>query len=338
MSPKKLLTSIVVIAILVGALTFGFAIINQKRHGEYFSTPEEQNQTTTQPAAAPILSAYLYEISGYWMRDSGSDLPVYITNLGYSVRNYGDGEAYNVKVVVKVNGVTYSEQPISLIRPYYTYSNSFSLTIAYDSSVAISLYASCPESSDSTTLTVNAIFPRSPEPNPGLCKLFITPKEAYVSSIKNQILSNKFPLTPDWIALKDWVKTNIEYPLDDADGDGDPDYDYIKHGKWEYWQLPKETLQLRTGDCEDYSILLVSLLRAAGWAPDDVYVVLGKNSEGEGHAWVKIKINLPLGSVWYNLEPQAGGWNIFDIAIDVWTCSGYQAECYFNDSQYHTVR
>jgi transglutaminase-like putative cysteine protease len=326
-----------VIVIIFSAFTIWFTIISQRKYREYFSTPEEQGQTPPQPATAPILSAYLYEVSCYWIRDSGADLPVYITNVGYSVRNYGNGEADNVKVVLKVDGVTYSEHTISLLKPYEEYLNSFSLTMAYDSSKTISLYASCLKSSDLTTITVNATLPRSPGSNSKLCKLFITPNETNVVSIKNQILSNKFPLTPDWIALKDWVATNIKYPPDDANGDGDPDYDYIKHSKWEYWQLPKETLQLKTGDCEDYSILLVSLLRAAGWSQNDVYVVLGRNSEGKGHAWVKIKINLLLGSVWYNLEPQVGGWNIFDVAFDTWKCSGYQAECYFNDAQYNTL-
>jgi len=337
MSPLRLLISLLIIVTLVGVLTFGFTIINQRRNEEEHPPTSEgqDNQPSPQQVARPILSTHMYAVNGYWTRDYGSDLPMYTTDIRYFVENVGNGDAENVKVVVKVDEAPYHEQTISLIRPYNTYSNSFSLTITYDNSKIIGLYASCTGSSHSAIITVNATFPRHFDPD--LCRLFITPNEANIVSIKNKILNSKFPLTPDWIVLKDWVATNIKYPSNDVNGDGEPDYDYVKHGKWEYWQLPKETLQLRMGDCEDYSILLVSLLRAAGWSPDDVYVVIGKNSEGKGHAWVKIKLNLVLGSVWYNLEPQVGGWNIFDVVFDTWECSGYHAEWYFNDLQCNIV-
>jgi len=309
-----------VIIIIFGTFTIWYTIISQRGSGEYFSTPEEQDQTSPQPVTTPIISAYLYEVSGYWTRASGSDLPVYITNVGYSVRNYGNGDADDVQVVVRVDGVTYLEQTIKLIRSYDVYSNSFSLTIPYDTSKTIGLYASCTESSDSAGLTIYAALPRYF--NPDLCKLFITPNEANVVQIKNQILSNKFPLIPNWVALRDWVGNSITYQ-----------YDSNVHGVNEYWQLPKETLQLKTGDCEDYAILLCSLLRADGWSPNDVYVVLGKNSNDEYHAWVKINLGV-LG--WYNIEPQQNGWST--LIGDFLSLSGYEAVCYFNDSQYHTVR
>jgi hypothetical protein len=46
-----------------------------------------------------------------------------------------------------------------------------------------------------------------------------------------------------------WVKQNVEY-VTDASGD--------------YWQSTKETLDLRTGDCEDHAILMASLIGALG--------------------------------------------------------------------------
>jgi len=81
--------------------------------------------------------------------------------------------------------------------------------------------------------------------------------------------------------------------------------------------------------------LLCSLLRADGWSANDVYVVLGKNKNDEYHAWVKIKIDLLLGSVWYNIEPQGNGWNT--LIGDFLSLSGYEAICYFNDSQFHKI-
>ncbi|MGB9756177.1 MAG: transglutaminase domain-containing protein [Candidatus Bathyarchaeales archaeon] len=314
---RKLLVSLLLIAVLFGAFIIGFAIISQRRHGEYFSAPDEQGQNPPQPVTAPILSAYLYEMNDYWTRDSSSDLPICISNIGYSVRNYGNGDAESVEVVIKVDGVTYSELTVSLLRPYEEYSNSFSLTIVYDNSKTVSLYASCVESSDSAVITVNAVLPRYFDSE--LCRLFITPDEVNVVQIKNQILSNKFPLIPNWVALRDWVGNSITYQ-----------YDSNAHGTDEYWQLPKETLQLRTGDCEDFAILLCSLLRADGWSPNDVYVVIGKNNNNEHHAWVKINLGV-LG--WYNIEPQQNGWSTF--IGDFLSLSGYEAIYYFNDSQYH---
>ena len=92
----------------------------------------------------------------------------------------------------------------------------------------------------------------------------------------------------DWITLRNWVGNNIKYRHDNE-----------VYGVPEYWQFGKETINLRTGDCKDSALLLCSLLRAAGYSGDDVYVIIGKNADGY-HAWVKIN----LGSVgWYNLEP-----------------------------------
>jgi predicted transglutaminase-like cysteine proteinase len=304
---------LLVIAITFGAFVIGFTVIKQKGGREDVPNPEGQGQNQPQQVTTPILSTYLYEMNGYWARDSSSDLPLYITNLGYPVRNYGNGDADNVKVVVKVDGVTYLEQTIELIRPYNEYSNSFSLTIAYVSSKTISLYASCSKSSDSRTMTIEATLPRYFSSD--LCKLFIAPREANVVSLKNQIISNKFPLTPNWIALRDRVANSITYK-----------YDSDVHGVKEYWQLPKETLQLRTGDCEDYAILLVSLLRADGWSPNDIYVVIGEDAQGNGHTWVKLNLGI-LG--WQYLEPQANGW--CTLFLDYFIISGYKEKYMFND-------
>jgi hypothetical protein len=124
----------------------------------------------------------------------------------------------------------------------------------------------------------------------------------------------------DWIALRDWVGNNIQYQHDDA-----------VHGVRDYWQFGKETVALKTGDCEDFSILLCSLLRAAGYSPNDVYVVIGKNPNGY-HAWVKINLGT-LG--WYNLEPQENGFAT--LVGDFLTLSDYHALYEFNDQQFHQI-
>ena len=70
-------------------------------------------------------------------------------------------------------------------------------------------------------------------------------------------------------------------------------------GKRNYWQLPSTTLKLGTGDCEDQAILLTSLLRSLRLPRDNVRLVTAQiiNSES-GHAWVEIKVPLPI----YGLE------------------------------------
>jgi len=76
--------------------------------------------------------------------------------------------------------------------------------------------------------------------------------------------------------VRDWVAINIDYTSDEE-----------RCGE-DYWQTPEETLSYRTGDCEDFSILLCSLLRAYGIDAERVYVALGADdgSEEPGHAFL----------------------------------------------------
>ena len=76
--------------------------------------------------------------------------------------------------------------------------------------------------------------------------------------------------------IRDWVATNIDYKSDEQ--------------RWgeDYWQTPEETLSYSSGDCEDFSVLLCSLLRAYGIDAERVYVALGLDdgSEEPGHAFL----------------------------------------------------
>lgn len=316
----KLTITLIIMTLIIGAFIAGLLIISQKTQEEHFSDSENQGQSSPQQPSVtePVIRTYLYIIDGHWTRDSSSDLPLYICNAGYSVENIGNGDAENVGITIKINEATYLEQTILMLTSLSKYADSFNISINYDETKTVSLYAACSKSSDSATITVDTMLPRYFSSD--LCKLFITPREANVVSIKNQIISNKFPLTPNWIALRDWVANTITYK-----------YDSDVHGVKEYWQLPKETLQLRTGDCEDYAILLVSLLRADGWSSNDIYVVIGEDAQGNGHAWVKINLGI-LG--WQYLEPQANGW--CTLVLDYFITFGYKEEYMFNDIFYKT--
>ena len=65
-------------------------------------------------------------------------------------------------------------------------------------------------------------------------------------------------------AIRDWVADRIDYVSDSK-----------KWGVYDRWQTAEETLSLGTGDCEDFAILLCSLLRAYGIDAEHVYVALG---------------------------------------------------------------
>jgi hypothetical protein len=149
------------------------------------------------------------------------------------------------------------------------------------------------------------------------CFSFITPNDPSVISLRDEILKDSIAvLTPDWMKFRDWVGNKIEYTRDSE-----------IHGETEYWQFANETIQLETGDCEDFSILLCSLLRSNGWETNSVYVVVGKQNN-QYHAWVKLIWN----DLQYNIEPQGSG---FDVLIgDLTFLSGYQAVCYFNDLEF----
>jgi hypothetical protein len=115
----------------------------------------------------------------------------------------------------------------------------------------------------------------------------------------------------------------------------------------DFWQFPPETLQLKTGDCEDKSFLCASLLLAAGIPADRVRVAIGVlarpgarpgspseahcvearlgHYSGEGHAWAMYQAS---SGVWCILEPNyrhlptarapgAAEWFVSERSIDI---------------------
>ncbi|NWF77588.1 MAG: transglutaminase domain-containing protein [Chloroflexi bacterium] len=91
--------------------------------------------------------------------------------------------------------------------------------------------------------------------------------------------------------IRTWVANEIDYISDEKRLGGD------------HWQTPEETLRLGTGDCEDFSILLCSLLRAYGIDAERVYVAIGINDEKDEHAFLIEDWNCD--GEWRRIEPQA---------------------------------
>jgi transglutaminase-like putative cysteine protease len=187
----------------------------------------------------------------------------------------------------------------------------------YDTQYRLSVAALTKCSNDTEDFLFKAIFPRDP-PTLSIEKLYVTRSDVIVRSTLDSIMKNKFPLYPGWMAIKDWVSGNIKYA-----------HDSDRHGRPEYYQLPRETIQSGYGDCEDYAILMVSLLRAAGWQADRAYVTIGEPKAGSGsrHAWVRLNVDV-IG--WQNLEPQSatGYW----LLLQDYFCLGDFDDVYgFND-------
>jgi len=109
-------------------------------------------------------------------------------------------------------------------------------------------------------------------------KSYITPECQSVTEALLDIIGDPpYELSQDGFDdIRDWVANNIKYKSDEE--------------RWseDYWQTPEETLSYRTGDCEDFSILLCSLLRAYGINAERVYVALGVDdgSKEPGHAFL----------------------------------------------------
>jgi predicted transglutaminase-like cysteine proteinase len=240
--------------------------------------------------------------------------------LEYSVSNLGDALAENVTLVAVVDG----EQQTNRLIPSLKVSDSanYSLVVSAVSGELhiASLQASCEDSVDGYSFSFGADVPRAFGDYANLARLFVTPREHSLVALKDRVLKDAPLKVKDWIALRNWVGDHIRYVSD-----------LEIHGVPEYWQFGKETVALGTGDCEDFAVLLCSLLRAAGYSPDDVYVVAGKNGN-DYHAWVKISLGV-LG--WYNLEPQQNG--LATIVGDFVMLSDFQALCQFNDQQFHEI-
>ena len=109
-------------------------------------------------------------------------------------------------------------------------------------------------------------------------KSYITPECPSVKEALQDIIGDPpYELSQaGFDAIRNWVADNIDYKSDEE--------------RWgeDYWQTPEETLSYSTGDCEDFSVLLCSLLRAYGIDAERVYVALGVDdgSEEPGHAFL----------------------------------------------------
>ena len=240
--------------------------------------------------------------------------------IAYSVSNTGNTTAQNVTLTTTLNGETHETKIIPSLPVSESANYSLVVPAASGELHIVKVQASCSDYVDAYSFSFGADVPRAFSDDAERVKLFVTPRDPSLVALKNEVLKDSLLNVKDWIALRNWVGNNIRYENDDT-----------VNGVRDYWQFGKETVALKTGDCEDFAILLCSLLRASDYSPNDVYVVIGKNPNGY-HAWVKINLGT-LG--WYNIEPQENGWATG--AIDILTLSDYQALYQFNDQLFHQI-
>jgi len=157
----------------------------------------------------------------------------------------------------------------------------------------------------------------SMEPTPAVME-YITPEDPWVQEIVSQTLDSWWRWAySDFEALREWVAGHIDYARD-------PEV----HGASYYWQLPAETLALRTGDCEDFAILLCTRLRAYGVPEDEVYVAVGKS----GYACHAYLVERWYTGDWRLVEPQVGVWREFWSGDTL--LADYETMWCFNDTTY----
>lgn len=89
-----------------------------------------------------------------------------------------------------------------------------------------------------------------------------------------------------------WVNSEITYRRDPA-----------MFGRRDYWADARATLRSRAGDCEDYAILKMQLLRAAGVASEDMMLTLARDTlRRSDHAVLLVR--------------NEGEWFMLDMASD----------------------
>lgn len=171
---------------------------------------------------------------------------------------------------------------------------------------------------------------QEPERDP---RVMITVDDPVVIAKVNEITKGLATTMQKQVALFRYVRQDIKYVTE-----GNPrEYTYPRsflEYKFDFWQLPRETIEWGNGDCEDQAILLCTMMRIAGVPASDVRVAVGLMYIGEevagGHAWCEFKY----ANAWYVLESTCYDCDFIERPLyydfyspDVWG--------WFNDKEYH---
>lgn len=113
--------------------------------------------------------------------------------------------------------------------------------------------------------------------------------------LANEITRGVWPndYISEYAALLNWVRRNIRYTRDPA--------------TMEQVQSPRATLELRSGDCDDYAVLLAALVGVIGGQSRFVAGAFRRGSSGApvlSHVWCSALD--PTSGAWVALDPVPG--------------------------------
>lgn len=304
-------------------LTFLMFLLFQTQLIQSIHTVKTFNNVTFVVHASDwILNVSYYElVYDEWSRNPITDLPRCHSNLDFKISSVSNFSDVYFTFVLGESSVTYE---IPTLQKGLNTVSGFSILSEYeDFGVPYTLKTYLTVKTGNGFMYTHKAFPWTlyfPRYlNEEIASLYITPQNPTVRELTSNISG-----WPKWLALLNWVASNIEYK-DDSE----------VHGISEFWQLPTETIQLRTGDCEDYAILLCSLYRASGYDENSAYVVLGY-TENEGHAWVRIYAQVGGIGTWINIEPQVGG--ILTVFYGMINLATYEEAFQFNDVYFERLK
>lgn len=113
-------------------------------------------------------------------------------------------------------------------------------------------------------------------------------KDAKADPVKREAAANvvEHPLMGMAFTVDDFVNKSIKYKLDSE-----------AFGKLDVWRRPSDTQKAREGDCEDYALLKMAMLRNMGFPNDKVWLMVGRqnmpglNLDPGGHAVLMVEID-----------------------------------------------
>lgn len=163
-------------------------------------------------------------------------------------------------------------------------------------------------------------------------RIFITVNDPVVKAQVEEVTRLCTSMEEKQLAVFEYVRKEIEYVTEGNPKKWSYPQPYLQY-KFDFWQFPRETIEWRKGDCEDQSILLCTMMRAAGVSASNVRVVVGiiyGDGGSGGHAWVEFK----MGDTWYVLESTVSYLNYIEQSV-YYNLFSPDVLGWFNDEEYY---
>jgi transglutaminase-like putative cysteine protease len=163
-------------------------------------------------------------------------------------------------------------------------------------------------------------------------RVFITVNDPVVKAKVEEVTRLCTSMEEKQLAVFEYVRKEIEYVTEGNPKKWSYPQPYLQY-KFDFWQFPRETIEWRKGDCEDQSILLCAMMRAAGVSASNVRVVVGiiyGEGGAGGHAWVEFK----MGDTWYVLESTVSYLNYIEQSV-YYNLFSPDVLGWFNDKEYY---